>query len=324
MWEECLKEKLDPETRSQIIGCRAQMKVFNFYFGLCLGQKLYALTDNLIKSIQKEIMPAVTGQRIAAFTLKSIERRRNEEDFNLLFQTLRKKASDQDLVDATLPRKRKTPNYSMLHLLDDHRDQADAFYPSSIKEHFRLIYHQATDSITSAIKYRFDQPRFQLFTNAEQFLVKAAMKQSYTDEINKVINQFKGDIDASAIPAEISIYQTIFEDVQVINFQEIVKHLQIIPYVERSVMPNILILVKLLLVSGATNTTPERSFSLARRLKFWLRTSTSQRRFNSLAILNIHKEELDKISLIEVEKEFVENHPYRRNHFGLFCDEDLL
>ena len=50
------------------------------------------------------------------------------------------------------------------------------------------------------------------------------MKQSYTDEINKVINQFKGDIDASAIPAEISIYQTISKDVQVINFHEIVKH----------------------------------------------------------------------------------------------------
>ena len=111
---------------------------------------------------------------------------------------------------------------------------------------------------------------------------------------------------------------------QVINFQEIVKHLQTIPHVERSLMPNILILVKLLLVSGATSATPERSFSIARRLKSWLRTSTSQRRFNSLAILNFHKEELDKISLIEVAREFVKNHPYRRNHFGLFCDEDLL
>ena len=139
LWEECLKEKLDPETRSRIIGIRAQMKVFNFYFGLCLSQKLYALTDNLSKSIQKEIMP-VTGQRTAALALKTVERMRNETDFNLLFQTLRKKVSDLDLEDATFPRKRKTPNYSRLHHLDDHRDQADAFYPSSIEEHFRVIY----------------------------------------------------------------------------------------------------------------------------------------------------------------------------------------
>ena len=137
-------------------------------------------------------MPAVTGQRIAALTLKTIERVGNEADFNLLFQTLQKKASDLDLEDAKLPRKRKTPS-------------------------------------------------FQLFANAEKFPVKAAMKQSYIEEINKVRNQFKGDIDASAIPAEISVYQTIFEDVQVINFQEIVKHLQTIAHVERSLMTNILI-----------------------------------------------------------------------------------
>ena len=115
-----VSKRIDHETRSRITGGCAQMKVFNFYFKLCLGQKLYALTDNLSKSIKEEIMPAVTGQRIAALTLKAIERMRNEADFNLLFKTLRKKASDLDLKDATFPRKRKTLNYSRLHLLDGH------------------------------------------------------------------------------------------------------------------------------------------------------------------------------------------------------------
>ena len=109
-------------------------------------------------------MAAVTGQRIAALTLTTIERMRNEADFNLLFQTLRKKASDLDLEDAMLPRKKNPPNYSRLHLLDDHRDQADPFYPSSIEEHFWVVYYQVIDSITRAIKDRFDQPSFQLFS----------------------------------------------------------------------------------------------------------------------------------------------------------------
>ena len=91
-----------------------------------------------------------------------------------------------------------------MYHLDDHRVQADEFYPFSIEEHFRVIYYQAIDLITSAIKDRFDQPNFQLFANAEQFLVKAAMKQSYTDEISKVINQCEGDIDTLAMPAELS------------------------------------------------------------------------------------------------------------------------
>ena len=56
----------------------------------------------------------------------------------------------------------------------------------------------------NVIKDRFDEPSFQLFANAEQFLVKVAMKQSYTDEISKVINQCEGDIDTLAMPAELS------------------------------------------------------------------------------------------------------------------------
>ena len=75
-----------------------------------LGPEIICSHRHLSKSIQNEIMPAVTGQPIAASTLKAIERMRNEADFNLLFQTLRKKASDLDLEDVMLPRKRKTPN----------------------------------------------------------------------------------------------------------------------------------------------------------------------------------------------------------------------
>ena len=46
LWDECLKESLDSETRSRIIGCKSQMKTFNFFFGLCLDQRHYSLTDN--------------------------------------------------------------------------------------------------------------------------------------------------------------------------------------------------------------------------------------------------------------------------------------
>ena len=35
----CLKEPLEAKIRSRIIGCKAQMKMFNFFFGLCLGQR---------------------------------------------------------------------------------------------------------------------------------------------------------------------------------------------------------------------------------------------------------------------------------------------
>ena len=41
LWEICLQENLDRETRSRIIGCQAQMKLFN---GMHLNYKLYSIT----------------------------------------------------------------------------------------------------------------------------------------------------------------------------------------------------------------------------------------------------------------------------------------
>ena len=72
LWDKCLKEFLDAGTTSRIIVCKVQMKTFNFFFGLCLGQRHHSFIDNLSKTLQKEKMPAVSGQRLASLTAKTI------------------------------------------------------------------------------------------------------------------------------------------------------------------------------------------------------------------------------------------------------------
>ena len=110
LWEECLKESLDAETRSRIIECKAQMKTFNFLFGLCLGQRHYNLTDNLSKTLQKEKMSAVSGQRLASLTAKAIQSMRNDSDFDLFYQAVRKKPERiADLNEPVLPVVKTTP-----------------------------------------------------------------------------------------------------------------------------------------------------------------------------------------------------------------------
>ena len=81
--------------------------------------------------------------------------------------------------------------------------------------------------------------------------------------------------------------------------------------------------MKVVLVSGATTATPERSFSMARRIKTWLRSTIKQQRFNSLSILNSSKVHVDKLPLDKVANEFVEKRPNRRNDFCLFTESDL-
>ena len=69
LWKVCLGEKLEPEVRARIVGCQSQMESFSFFFGLLLSHRMYSLTDNLSKTLQKEKMSALNGQRLANLPL---------------------------------------------------------------------------------------------------------------------------------------------------------------------------------------------------------------------------------------------------------------
>ena len=86
------------------------------------------------------------------------------------------------------------------------------------------------------------------------------------------------------------------------SFFDIYNEMKGCPKSKQGLIPNTVHVIKLLLVNPATTCTPERSFSTARRLKTWLRSTMKSKRFNSLGILNIHKDLTDQIDVIEVAK----------------------
>ena len=87
---------------------------------------------------------------------------------------------------------------------------------------------------------------------------------------------------------------------------------------DKDVCPMIIVLT-----SGATSATPERSFSMQRRIKTWLRSTMGQKRHNSLSVLNAHTDVVDKLSLVEVAERFTAAQDKRRNDFGTFTESDL-
>ena len=61
-----------------------------------------------------------------------------------------------------------------------------------------------------------------------------------------------------------------------------------------------------------------QQLSVQNEMKTWNRSTVTQKRLNSLAFLNTHKEILDELSLLEVGNDFVDGRPNRRNEFGFF------
>ena len=75
---------------------------------------------------------------------------------------------------------------------------------------------------------------------------------------------------------------------------------------EKAHISQVIELFKLILLQPATNYSHERSLSLLRAVKFYLRATTGHGRINHLIILIAYKEIFDEFNLKDVAREFIQ------------------
>lgn len=148
--------------------------------------------------------------------------------------------------------------------------------------------------------------------------------EDYSEEIEFLSVNYSSDVDLGALKAQLAIFKVLFRGCAVECFEDILKVVQQMSKPDKAMVDHVVTVCKLLSVNPATNAVSERSFSAARRLKTWLRSTMTQKNFNSLAILNIHKHHTDKLCLVDVAKEFVSRHENRIRKFGAFTNDDFL
>ena len=94
--------------------------------------------------------------------------------------------------------------------------------------------------------------------------------------------------------------------------------------VQTDLYSEVIVLLKLDLVSPATNIVSEPSASSMLRIKNWLRSTMSQKRLNHGMLFSIHTKKTDGINLKNVANIFCEANEEKRRTFGVFCDTDFL
>jgi hypothetical protein len=67
--------------------------------------------------------------------------------------------------------------------------------------------------------------------------------------------------------------------------------------------------------STATN---ERTFSMLRRLKTYLRSTMTSTRLNSMAVINTHPDILQEVDIVRAARHFVSLNSKRKDTFGSF------
>ena len=89
-------------------------------------------------------------------------------------------------------------------------------------------------------------------------------------------------------------------------------------------MQQVKIAIKLWLLAPATNVVSERSDSAVRLICTYLRTKSSQERFNNCVVLSAHKDEVDKLILIDIGNKFCRDSDQRIGRFGRFLARDQI
>ena len=109
LWNWCLVEYKHREAKARVYGVQAQMRTFNYIFGLRLGILLLKHSDNLSKSLQAESLCAAEAQKIAKNTVNTLKKMRSDEKFNLFWKDVENKAAIFDVDLPRLPRKKRAP-----------------------------------------------------------------------------------------------------------------------------------------------------------------------------------------------------------------------
>ena len=252
---------------------------------------------------------------------------RNDIDFELFYESITKAANSFSFISApSAPRKRKRPMYNILQYLEGYETKSaktKAYYPETLYAHFKLVFFEANEVLASSIKERFAQPAFKFLSEVEQLLLKSIKKEPVDEEMKVVNQKFAGDFNKESLPIELELLPVIFQGKSPVNFKDIVDVVKSLSNGRLRMIENVVIIIRLVLTMGATSATPERSFSSLRRLKTWLRSTMSQKRFNSLTILNENKDALDSLSIVNIANKLIRVQPDRQNVFGKFTEQDL-
>ncbi len=309
LWDQAISVTRDTETISRIRGIEAHMKTFEFFFGLVLGELLLRHTDNLSRTLQKNFS-ASEGQIVAEKTKATLLGIRSDDNFELFWKKVIGMSQQLDVEEPRLSRRRKIPRR-----YDD--GHAEPHFPTTPEEHYRGIYYEALDLLIQGIEDRFNQSGYHIYCCLEELLVKAIKREVFEEELDKVMVVYGEDLNAANLKMQLEMLSHDFPE-GVSNFCDVKEHIKKLSHSQKTLLNEVILLAKLILVMPATNATSERSFSALRRMKTYLRSTMKQDRLNSVMTLHIHKDLTDHLSLNEVANFFISKSDRRQQIFGQF------
>lgn len=173
------------------------------------------------------------------------------------------------------------------------------------------------------LKIRFEQREFQAVCDMEEMLLNAAngrqfdIPKSLAELYVKDINLDRLKIQLKMLPDFMKAVNETVKDIT--NVRTICDALTSdSSMLGKKMLSEVATILQIYLTLPVTTSTAERSFSVLRRLKTWLRSTMTQERMNNLLLLHVHKTLTDTLDLKQIADEFSSVNERRIQFFGSF------
>ena len=91
---------------------------------------------------------------------------RTDEFAEMFFDYVSKMAASHTFIEeAELGRRKRKPNYSILHYLDGCESTSASHDPATPRDHYRQIFFNVVDVFVSSLKERFEQESYNIYAS---------------------------------------------------------------------------------------------------------------------------------------------------------------
>ncbi|XP_050516601.1 52 kDa repressor of the inhibitor of the protein kinase-like [Diabrotica virgifera virgifera] len=291
------EESSDSAPKAHALG--SSITQFQFLVNTFVLSHMLSKTHNLSENLQKKNLDLTQAVKNVSnvLDLLSKERENADNNFKVLYSQIQERA-DKLKIKEEVPR---------ICRLQTARNNV----PYSTQEEYyrRAVYLPYLDDFCNSLKERFESHK-ETVASLQNILPEFCIKTDFC-ALEPAFNSYEEDLShKEVVESEFMLWKERWSQEKYENLPK--SAVSSLEKCDQDFFPNIYVLLKLLAVLPVSVATVERSFSSLRRLKTYLRNSTSENRLNGLALLSIHRdfaisneEVLDKFASVPRNLDFV-------------------
>ncbi len=282
-----------PKERAEARGLLLQLKSAETMFLLQVFDQCLGLTNALSQFLQGKQLYLGSALSLVTSTLNTLKSMRDDNHFQLLWQGTHDKMTAYDVTvtqeraksaRSSKPSKSLAESVILTTLGQRSTDQSNVHNKPDYYTKFRVLYFEIIDKMTGELERRFEKN--DVFQAVDTLQPSSATFLLF-EEMKPLLDMYSHLLfDQKMFAAEVVIAKEMILKQELRLSEDVIKRI-----VEmETAFPNLSLFCKLVMSFPVASASAERSFSTMKRVKTYLRSSTSDDRLSHLCILSSERE----------------------------------